>query len=119
SNCHGRNFQVKGKFGAENRGQTLISLKQLRLTQHFSRGKLGSDPDFLPRISNDHLLEIQYTLPPMKKTPAILLLILVVIVSLAAQNPQPAGEERLGWAFPVIAKVQPPRQEGERQVPGS
>jgi len=55
----------------------------------------------------------------MKKTPAILLLILLVIVSLAAQNPQPAGEERLGWAFPVIAKVQPPRQEGERQVPSS
>src|SRR5439155_1104557 len=70
----------------------------------------------------------------MKKTAAILLLTLILIItgcalsglhsqplmlSVGAQTPQPAGEERLGWAFPVIAKVLPPRQEGERQVPGS
>jgi cytochrome c553 len=55
----------------------------------------------------------------MKKTAAIPGLILLLILSLGAQTPPPAGEDRLGWAFPVVAKVLPPRQEGERTIPGT
>ena len=55
----------------------------------------------------------------MKTIASMLILALLLVLSAAAQAPPPAGEERLGWAFPVIAKVLPPRQEGPRQVPGS
>ena len=55
----------------------------------------------------------------MNKIALALLLVLFLIVSVGAQTPQQAGEDRLGWAFPVMARVQPPRQEGPRQVPGS
>jgi cytochrome c553 len=50
---------------------------------------------------------------------------IALMLVLAIQTPQqtgpasPSGEERLGWAFPVVAKNLPPRQEGPRQVPGS
>ena len=49
----------------------------------------------------------------------MLILTLLVILSAGAQTPQQSGEGPLGWAFHVIAKVLPPREEGPRQVPGS
>ena len=73
----------------------------------------------LSRLELSSQGEILYTSAPMKNMAANLTLILLLIFSLQAQTPQPAGEDRLGWAFPVIAKALPPRQEGERNVPDS
>ena len=73
----------------------------------------------LSRLELSSQGEILYTSAPMKNMAANLALILLLIFSLQAQTPQPAGEDRLGWAFPVIAKALPPRQEGERNVPDS
>src|SRR5439155_14078222 len=48
---------VVGQFGiwGKNRGQTLISVRQIAVDLFFCRGKLGSDPDFSPRFQTDPL----------------------------------------------------------------
>ena len=55
----------------------------------------------------------------MKNIASMLILTLVLVLSAGAQTQQQSGEERLGWAFPVIAKVLSPRDEGPKNVPGS